>query len=83
MIRHRMGNHTIEFAHGPRIVASAAVVGPKEGRGPWKDHFDLVLDDALFGQQSYEQAERAIFQEACERCLKKAEVQKEQEEAED
>jgi stage V sporulation protein AD len=74
---HRIGHHTIEFVHQPRIISSAAVVGPKEGRGPWKEAYDLVLEDALFGQQSYEQAEHAMFQEACERCLKKAEMPRE------
>ena len=77
MPSHRIGDRTIEFMNQPRIISSAAVVGPKEGRGPWKDEFDLVLEDALFGQQSYEQAERAMFQEACERCLQKAEMPKE------
>ncbi len=74
---HRAGDHTIIFPNRPRIVESASVVGPKEGRGPHADGFDLVLEDALFGQESYEQAEHAMFQEACERCLKKAGIEKE------
>ena len=69
---HRLGENTLEFPNRPSILASAAVVGPKEGRGPWKEQFDLVLDDPLFGKTSYEQAEHAMFQEACLRCLKKA-----------
>ena len=77
MPSHRIGEHTIEFARQPRILSSAAVVGPKEGRGPWKEGFDVVLEDALCGQQSYEQAEHAIFQQACERCLQKAGMPKE------
>ena len=78
MAKRRIGENTIAFANCPRILASAAVVGPKEGRGPLGQAFDLALDDALYGQQSYEQAERAIFHEACERCLKKADVPREQ-----
>ena len=77
MAKNRIGENTIAFANRPRILSSAAVVGPKEGRGPLKESFDLVLDDALYGHNSYEQAEHAIFQEACERCLKKANMQKE------
>ena len=72
---HRIGAHTLEFKNRPRILASAAVVGPKEGRGPWTDGFDLALDDALFGQESYEQAEQAMFREACRRCMEKAGVE--------
>ncbi len=78
MTRHRVGAHTIEFGNRPRIVSSAAVVGPKEGRGPLSALFDLALDDPLYGQSSYEQAECAIFQEACSRCLKKAKAEPEQ-----
>lgn len=74
---HRVGKSTLVFRNHPRILSSAAVVGPKEGRGPLGKQFDLVLDDALYGQKSYEQAEHAIFQEACERCLKKAGTPKE------
>ena len=72
MTTHRIGDHTIGFVHRPRILSSAAVVGPKERRGPLGQSFDLALEDALYGQKSYEQAEHAMFQEACERCLKKA-----------
>ncbi len=77
MALHRTGEHTLIFPRKPRVVSSAAVVGPKEGRGPQGERFDLVVEDALFGQQSYEQAEHAMFQTACERCLEKAEMPKE------
>ena len=76
MPHNRAGRQTILFPHAPRILSSAAVVGPKEGRGPLGDQFDLVLEDALYHQASYEQAEHAIFQEACERCLQKAHMDK-------
>ena len=77
MSRHRIGEHTILFEHSPRILSSAAVAGPKEGLGPLGSSFDLVLEDALFGQKSYEQAEHAIFQTACEKCLEKARMPRE------
>ncbi|MBR6185210.1 MAG: stage V sporulation protein AD [Clostridia bacterium] len=74
MPHHRIGAHTLIFPNRPRILASASVVGPKEGRGPWGESFDLVINDPLFGQKSYEQAEKAMYREACERCMKKASV---------
>lgn len=40
-------------------MASACAVGPREGQGPLGDCFDLVAQDAAFGQDSYEQAEAA------------------------
>ncbi len=78
MPQHRVGGHTVVFQRQPKILASAAVVGPKEGRGPLGAFYDQVLDDPLYGQQSYEQAEHVMFQEACERALKKANTRKEQ-----
>lgn len=70
----RVGKSTLIFSSRPRIRASAAVTGPKEGRGPLGGSFDLVLDDPAFGEKSFEQAERKMFQTACELCLKKAKV---------
>lgn len=77
MPQHRQGKQTVIFQNAPSIISSAAVVGPKEGRGPHGSAFDLVLDDPLFQQESYEQAEHAIFQEACTRCIEKTGMQKE------
>ena len=78
MPQRSLGRQTIAFPSAPRILSSAAVVGPKEGRGPMGKQFDHVIPDPLYGQESYEQAEHAIFQEACERALKKAKVSKDQ-----
>ena len=75
---HRVGSYTIFFDSRPVILSSAAVVGPKEGRGPLGNSFDLVLSDPLFGQDSYEQGERKMFHEACVRCLDKAGVSADQ-----
>ncbi len=69
---HRKGKRTLLFPRQPGIIASAAVVGPKEGKGPFGGLFDLVVPDPLYGQTSYEQAEHAIFREACRRCCQKA-----------
>ena len=78
MPQHRIGAQTICFENRPRILATASVAGPKEGRGPIGNQFDLVIGDALFNQESYEQAEHAIFLEACKRCLQKAHIENRQ-----
>ncbi|MBQ7520454.1 MAG: stage V sporulation protein AD, partial [Clostridia bacterium] len=67
-----MGNQTIVYKNAPRVVAAASAVGPREGQGPLGDRFDLVAEDAAFGQDSYEQAEAALLREACRICLDKA-----------
>lgn len=71
MAKNRIGRQTLVFSTAPAIISSACVAGPKEGRGPLGGSIDLVLKDASFGQASYEQAEQAIFREACVRCLAK------------
>ena len=70
----RIGENTLIFGNKPRIVGAASVVGPKEGEGPLGGCFDMVLPDARFGQDSYEQAEHKMFQEACRLALKKADI---------
>lgn len=72
---HRAGQRTILFPNKPGILSSSAVVGPKEGKGPLGKLFDFVVPDPLYGQESYEQAEHAIFREACGRCCRKAETE--------
>ncbi len=72
MPQHRLGERTILFSRQPGILSAAAVVGPKEGKGPFGSLFDLVVPDPLWDQSSYEQAEHAIFREACRRCCQKA-----------
>ncbi|MBR6788094.1 MAG: stage V sporulation protein AD [Clostridia bacterium] len=68
----RMGYQTVIYKNRPQIVASACAVGPREGKGPLGEQFDLVANDADFGQESYEQAEAALLREACRICLSKA-----------
>jgi len=68
----RMGYQTILYQNRPWIVSSASAVGPREGKGPLADRFDLVAQSADFGQDSYEQAEAALLRESCRICLGKA-----------
>ena len=70
----RIGYQTIEYKTKPWIMASACAVGPREGQGPLGNCFDLVAQDAAFGQDSYEQAEAALLREACRLCLAKANI---------
>ncbi|MEL7567827.1 MAG: stage V sporulation protein AD, partial [Dehalobacterium sp.] len=67
----RVGKQTLIFQNPPVILSSSAVAGPKEGKGPLKESFDLVLDDTLFGEKSWEKAECKILQEAVNIALDK------------
>lgn len=68
----RMGRQTVMFRDPPVIIGSATIVGPQEGKGPLRDDFDVVKEDKLLGQKSWEQAESQMLQEAALLALKKA-----------
>ncbi|MDQ7792944.1 MAG: stage V sporulation protein AD [bacterium] len=68
----RRGRQTISFELTPAVVAAAAVVGPKEGQGPLGDYFDVVKEDDLLGEKSWERAEARMLTEACRLALRKA-----------
>lgn len=71
----KLGKHTWQFANRPRLLASAAVVGPKEGAGPLGNDFDAVHDDSYLGQASWEKAEEKLLDEAISLAVKKGGIQ--------
>lgn len=66
MATKKIGLQTVKFANPPSIKATATIVGPKEGEGPLKDYFDLILNDNLYQEKSWEKAERKMLKEAIE-----------------
>jgi len=52
------------FKNPPSIISTASIVGPKEGDGPLKDYFDVILDDDLHSQKSWEKCESKMQEEA-------------------
>ncbi|WP_227766079.1 stage V sporulation protein AD [Zhaonella formicivorans] len=70
----KIGKQTIKFANPPYIIASAAIVGPKEGEGPLRNYFDVISDDTYFGQKSWEKAEQFLLEETMKKALQKADL---------
>lgn len=68
----RIGSRTVKLENNPTIIATASIVGPKEGKGPLKDYFDIVLEDDLFGQKSWELAESKMVQTVLEKAVEKS-----------
>jgi stage V sporulation protein AD len=68
----KMGSQTVKFANPPSIISSGTIVGPKEGQGPLKDYFDMILTDDTYGEKSWEKAECKMFQDSVNLALKKA-----------
>ena len=69
--RKKRGQQTVVFDSPPVITAWASVVGPKEGEGPWGQDFDLVLEDYLFGEKTWEMAEHKMLRETITRAVDK------------
>lgn len=68
------GSQSIQFEKAPYLISSGSIVGKKEGEGPLGNKFDLVGDDDLFGEQTWELAESTMQKKACLLALKKARV---------
>lgn len=74
MAQKRLGKQTIKLLNPPSIIATAAVVGPKEGEGPLSQYFDMIQKDDYFGQDSWEKAESKFVEEAINRAITKSGV---------
>jgi stage V sporulation protein AD len=71
------GHQTWVFKNKPSIIGSATVVGPLEGQGPLAEDFDIIHEELMIGQDSWEKAEKVLVEEAGELAIKKAGLTKE------
>jgi stage V sporulation protein AD len=71
MAEKKLGVQTVKFKTPPIILSTATIVGKKEGEGPLKDYFDNIIDDDLFGEDSWEKAENKMFKEAVKLAINK------------
>lgn len=74
-IEKKVGQQSICFDKTIAITSSATVVGSMEGQGPLADNFDWVMDDLLFGEQSWEKAECKMLRESAKLALRKVNLQ--------
>lgn len=54
------------------VEETASVVGPTEGAGPLGDLYDVVIPDEIYGESSWEKAERKMLIESIGLCMNKA-----------
>lgn len=71
----KIGKCSIEFDNKPLIIASASVVGQKEGEGPLGEYFDRVIDDPMAGQNTWEEAESEMQRQLVDELLIKSGLQ--------
>lgn len=74
----KRGKQSFVLPQMPVITAWASVAGKKESGGPLHSYFDYTSQDTLFGQKTWEQAEKRMQQLALETLATKAGMKKEQ-----
>lgn len=72
--RQAKGNQTIYFNNPPRIIGRMSVVGEKEGKGPVGRYFDKVVNDAKWGEKTFERAEIDMLMTAVKGSIADAEL---------
>jgi len=65
----RTGLQTFIYDHPPVIAAHTSIAGPKEGKGPLAQWFDVILEDDLLGQKSWELAESEMVRQCIENTI--------------
>jgi stage V sporulation protein AD len=70
-----IGKQSIRFDVPPCILSAASIVGKKEGEGPLGDLFDMVGEDPMFGEQTWEAAESTLQKEAAVMAIGKAKLE--------
>lgn len=67
-----LGENTFKFTGTPTILATASLVGSKEGQGPLGRYFDEILPDDILGEKSWEKAESKIMEKTARLVADKA-----------
>ncbi|MBQ3504224.1 MAG: stage V sporulation protein AD, partial [Oscillospiraceae bacterium] len=72
MAQNKRGRQSFLLPTAPVITHWASVVGKREKEGPLGHAFDAATTDTLFGQRSWEQAEKHMQQQALRKLAEKA-----------
>ena len=72
----KIGKQTYKIKDNVIIRDTYTIAGSKEGEGPLKNNFDMVVQDDLFGEDSFEKSERKFHLTAVENLLKKNNLNK-------
>lgn len=73
----QIGKQSLFFDEPIYIMSAASIVGEKEGEGPLKDTFDVVVDDPTFGKESWEEGESEMMKQTVLLALQKAKIKAE------
>ena len=78
MAQNKRGRQSFCLPEMPVITAWASVAGKKESEGPLANSFDITSKDTLFGQKTWEQAEKQMKKLALETLMKKVGLSRQQ-----
>ncbi len=68
----RMGKYTLKLDTPVSVLNFASIASKKEAEGPMAKYIDILNNDSMFGQQTWEKAESRMQQEVVEKALSKA-----------
>ena len=68
----RIGMQTVKMGQPVNIMATASIAGQKEAQGPLSEHFDIIMENAEWGEDSWEKAESKMQKSAVIRAVEKA-----------
>ena len=77
MANKRIGAQTVVFEGRPYLIGRGNIGGKKEGEGPLGSCFDIILEDDMYGEKTWEKAECRMLQAAMERALRRAQLKQE------
>lgn len=70
----KLGRQTVRMNHPPSINSFFSIVSSKEGEGPLKNYFDIIIDDAKYGEQTWEKAESKLMKESVTNAIAKSKI---------
>ena len=62
----KTGSRTIRLENNVCIRSSAGIAGSKEGKGPLGNYFDMIYEDDILGEKTWEKAESRLQANAVE-----------------
>ena len=78
MAKLKRGRQSFQLSVPPAITHWASIAGKRESEGPLAHTFDQTSQDTLFGQKTWEQAEKRMQQMALETLVEKAGIRQEE-----
>jgi stage V sporulation protein AD len=68
----RKGKQTVKIDSPISIISTASIVGPKEGQGPLGIYYDMVIEEEMWGEKSWEKAESKMLKETLSKIINKS-----------